>query len=85
MKPQGDGTTRISGLLTDGCANRLATALNAITNPRRDHLTPAPCGCVPDETGAYAESCGDLECPGRDAHHGEFDDPASDDATGTSD
>ncbi|WP_343995757.1 HNH endonuclease signature motif containing protein [Nocardioides dubius] len=68
LKPQGDGTTRISGLLTDGCANRLATALNAITNPRRDHLTPAPCGCAPDETGEYAESCGDLECPGSDTH-----------------
>ncbi|CAM3220227.1 DUF222 domain-containing protein [Nocardioides dubius] len=83
LKPQGDGTTRISGLLTDGCANRLATALNAITNPRRDHLTPAPCGCAPDETGEYAESCGDLECPGHDPHHGEFDEPASDDATGS--
>ncbi|CAM3403918.1 DUF222 domain-containing protein [Nocardioides dubius] len=85
LKPQGDGTTRISGLLTDGCANRLATALNAITNPRRDHLTPAPCGCAPDTDGAYGESCGDLECPGHDPHHGKFDDPtsgASDDPTG---
>ncbi|MFS3127548.1 DUF222 domain-containing protein [Nocardioides sp. Bht2] len=69
LKPQGDGTTRISGLLTDLCANRLATALNAITNPRRDRLAPPPCGCVPADDGRYADSCGDLECPGRDPHH----------------
>ncbi|MFS3130111.1 DUF222 domain-containing protein [Nocardioides sp. Bht2] len=73
LKPQGDGTTRITGLLTDGCANRLATALNAITNPRRDHLSgghfdPAPCGCQPDGAGKYGESCGDLDCPGHDPH-----------------
>ncbi|GAA1100870.1 hypothetical protein GCM10009668_18690 [Nocardioides dubius] len=86
LKPQGDGTTRISGLLTDGCANRLATALNAITNPRRDHLTPAPCGCAPDTDGTYRESCGDLECPGHDPHHGTFADAPGgrrDDTTGT--
>ncbi|WP_415630000.1 DUF222 domain-containing protein, partial [Nocardioides dubius] len=83
LKPQGDGTTRISGLLTDGCANRLATALNAITNPRRDHLTPAPCGCASDADGTYRESCGDLECPVRDPHNGTFDDAASDGATGS--
>lgn len=35
LKPQGDGTTRISGLLPDPVATRLATYLHAFTNPRR--------------------------------------------------
>lgn len=74
--PQGDGTTRITGLLTDHCANRLATVLNAFTNPRRDPLAPAPCGCTVTDDGHYGEACGDLECPGRDPHHGVFDSPS---------
>ncbi|MCL2613943.1 MAG: HNH endonuclease, partial [Nocardioidaceae bacterium] len=34
FKAQGDGTTRITGLIPDGEANRLETYLNAYTSPR---------------------------------------------------
>ncbi|MCL2613826.1 MAG: 13E12 repeat family protein, partial [Nocardioidaceae bacterium] len=34
FKPQGDGTTRIAGLIPDAEANRLETYLNAYTSPR---------------------------------------------------
>ena len=35
LRPCGDGTTRISGLLPDAAATRLATYLEAFTNPRK--------------------------------------------------
>jgi hypothetical protein len=37
MRRQGDGTTRISGLVPDAVANRFATYLEAFTNPRAQH------------------------------------------------
>ena len=36
LRRVGDGTTRLSGLLPDAAATRLATYLDAFTNPRRD-------------------------------------------------
>jgi hypothetical protein len=36
LRALGDGTTRISGLIPDASAARLATYLHAFTNPRRD-------------------------------------------------
>ncbi|MCW2739010.1 HNH endonuclease signature motif containing protein, partial [Nocardioides sp.] len=43
MRRQGDGTTRISALVSDATATRLATYLEAFTNPRasRDDQAPA--------------------------------------------
>jgi hypothetical protein len=43
LRALGDGTTRITGLIPDGSAARLATYLHAFTNPRRD-TDPAPAG-----------------------------------------
>ncbi|CAN5359812.1 HNH endonuclease signature motif containing protein [soil metagenome] len=40
LRRQGDGTTRISGLLPDAIADRLATYLEAFTNPRQQPATP---------------------------------------------
>ncbi|HWJ82294.1 MAG TPA: DUF222 domain-containing protein [Nocardioides sp.] len=40
FKPQGDGTTRISGLLPDSSAARLRTYLEAFTSPRNPTGTP---------------------------------------------
>ncbi|HTW16824.1 MAG TPA: DUF222 domain-containing protein [Nocardioides sp.] len=40
LRALGDGTTRISGLIPDASAARLATYLHAFTNPRRDDTTP---------------------------------------------
>ncbi|WP_244928300.1 HNH endonuclease signature motif containing protein [Nocardioides sp. W7] len=40
LKSLGDGTTRISGLIPDASAARLATYLHAFTNPRRDDSAP---------------------------------------------
>jgi len=37
LSPQGDGTTRITGLIPDLSAAVLSRALEAYTNPRRDH------------------------------------------------
>jgi hypothetical protein len=42
LRALGDGTTRISGLIPDASAARLATYLHAFTNPRRDDSTSAP-------------------------------------------
>ena len=44
FKPQGDGTTRISGLLPDSSATRLKTYLEAYTSPRNPANTPAGAG-----------------------------------------
>ena len=41
LRPLGDGTTRLSGLIPDATAHRLATYLQAFTNPRKD-LTQEP-------------------------------------------
>lgn len=38
LRRLGNGTTRISGILPDAAATRLATYLEAYANPRRDHL-----------------------------------------------
>ena len=44
FKPQGDGITRISGLLPDAAATRLRTYLEAYTSPRNPTNTPAGTG-----------------------------------------
>jgi hypothetical protein len=44
FKPQGDGTTRISGLLPDASATRLKTYLEAYTSPRNPANTPPGTG-----------------------------------------
>ncbi|HTW15583.1 MAG TPA: DUF222 domain-containing protein [Nocardioides sp.] len=41
LRALGDGTTRITGLIPDASAARLATYLHAFTNPRRDDTDPA--------------------------------------------
>ena len=40
--PHGDGTTRLSGLIPDAAATRLATYLEAYANPRRDMVDADP-------------------------------------------
>ena len=40
MRRLGDGTTRISGVVPDAVATRLATYLHAFTNPRAQHEEP---------------------------------------------
>ncbi|WP_244929316.1 HNH endonuclease signature motif containing protein [Nocardioides sp. W7] len=42
LRSLGDGTTRITGLIPDATAARLATYLHAFTNPRRDDADPEP-------------------------------------------
>ena len=42
MRRQGDGTTRLSALLPDAMATRLATYLEAYANPRRDERRSSP-------------------------------------------
>ncbi|GAA3816222.1 HNH endonuclease signature motif containing protein [Nocardioides panacisoli] len=44
FKPQGDGTTRLSGLLPDSAATRLKTYLDAYTSPRNPKNTPTGAG-----------------------------------------
>jgi hypothetical protein len=55
MRRQGDGTTRISGLVPDAVANRFATYLEAFTNPRAQR----------DGTGAGADPLTRLPYPKR--------------------
>lgn len=50
LRRLGNGTTRISGILPDAVATRLATYLEAHANPRRDHL-PSP-DDAPDDAAA---------------------------------
>lgn len=42
LRRMGDGTTRVSGLIPDASATRLATCLEAYANPRRDVVDPDP-------------------------------------------
>ncbi|WP_028471535.1 HNH endonuclease signature motif containing protein [Nocardioides alkalitolerans] len=65
LSPQGDGTTRITGLIPDLSAAVLSRALEAYTNPRRDHhasgTTGAAAGHGPDGAGttsAVADGAG---------------------------
>ena len=44
LRPLGDGTTRITGLLPDPVAVRLRTFLDAITSPRRRHSSEPASG-----------------------------------------
>ena len=44
LKPEGDGTTRITGLVPDSSATRLKTYLEAYTSPRNPNNTPAGTG-----------------------------------------
>ncbi len=54
LRAQGDGTTRITGLIPDAAAARLATYLHAFTNPRRSEgLSPFAPG-EPSEPGPHA-------------------------------
>jgi len=59
LSPQGDGTTRITGLIPDLSAAVLSRALEAYTNPRRDHhgahtTSAAARATGPTTTGAAA-------------------------------
>ena len=57
----GDGTTRISGLLPDAEAARLATYLHAFTNPRRDEAGVQVRSAVPYGHRAARAFCQFLE------------------------
>lgn len=50
LRRLGNGTTRISGILPDAVATRLAIYLEAHANPRRDHL-PSPDDAPHDAAG----------------------------------
>lgn len=54
---RGDGTTRITGLLPDAAATRLATYLHAFTNPRRNQQQVADCD-APGAGGGGAGGAG---------------------------
>ncbi|WP_182525573.1 HNH endonuclease signature motif containing protein [Nocardioides dongkuii] len=53
LRRRGDGTTRISGLLPDAAAHRLATYLESFTNPRKDTGGTATAG-----VGSYSRRLG---------------------------
>jgi hypothetical protein len=55
MRRAGDGTTRISALVPDAVATRLATYLEAFTNPRKS----------PDDTAVSGDPCDRLPYPRR--------------------
>lgn len=57
LKPLPDGTTRLSGLLPNATAHRLATYLEAFTNPRKTDGTTVPAGA-----GSYAHRLGQAFC-----------------------
>ncbi len=63
LRRVGDGTTRIAGLLPDAAATRLATYLEAFTNPRKDTdvATPAE-GRDPLARLAYPRRLGEAFC-----------------------
>ncbi len=61
LRSMGDGTTRISGLLPDADAARLATYLHAFTNPRRDEAGVQVRSTVPYGHRAARAFCQFLE------------------------
>lgn len=72
LKPLGDGTTRLSGVIPNASADRLATYLHAFTNPRKPDGTSAEAF-----TGSYPRRLGQAFCqllesidPGRLPQHG---------------
>ncbi len=74
MRSLGDGTTRVSALIPDAAAARLATYLHAFTNPRRDPSprSDAPVWTVPYGRRSAEAFCQLLECvdPARLPVHG---------------
>lgn len=54
LRRVGDGTTRLSALLPDAVATRLAHYLEAFANPRRDGVPPVAAGDGPRGDGATA-------------------------------
>ncbi|MEI5674416.1 MULTISPECIES: HNH endonuclease signature motif containing protein [unclassified Nocardioides] len=72
LRACGDGTTRISALIPDASAARLATYLHAFTNPRRDTDDETPVERAPSGRQAAAAFCQLLEAvdPGRLPLHG---------------
>ncbi|WP_165354208.1 HNH endonuclease signature motif containing protein [Nocardioides glacieisoli] len=76
LRRLGDGTTRVSGLIPDASATRLATYLEAYANPRRDvvdadpTIDPVPCLPYPRHLGdAFCQLIGALD-PKRLPVHG---------------
>ncbi len=61
LRRVGDGTTRLSGLLPDAAATRLATYLEAFTNPRQQ-AGPADAGRDPLRRPAYPRRLGAAFC-----------------------
>ncbi|HEY0888449.1 MAG TPA: DUF222 domain-containing protein [Nocardioides sp.] len=57
LKPLPDGTTRLSGILPNATAHRLATYLEAFTNPRKTDGTTTQAG-----TGSYPHRLGQAFC-----------------------
>lgn len=79
LRRVGDGTTRLSGLIPDAAATRLATHLEAFTNPRKDSPAVGGAGEVRDPLvrPAYPRRLGQAFCqllevldPGRIPLHG---------------
>ncbi|WP_028474855.1 HNH endonuclease signature motif containing protein [Nocardioides alkalitolerans] len=71
LSPQGDGTTRITGLIPDLSAAVLSRALKAYTNPRRDHhdagttgTAAGPDGACPADGAGPADSAGPADGAG---------------------
>lgn len=65
LRRQGDGTTRISGLLPDAAATRLATYLESFTNPRlatSDDAYDRAAGKDPLTRTAYPHRLGEAFC-----------------------
>lgn len=59
LRPLGDGTTRLSGVLPDAQASRLKTYLEAFTSPRR---APAGEPQAPDDRMPYSRRVGHAFC-----------------------
>jgi hypothetical protein len=57
LRRRGDGTTRIGGILPDAVATRLATYLEAFTNPRKSHTAGDPLDRLP-----YPRRLGEAFC-----------------------
>ncbi|WP_157571620.1 HNH endonuclease signature motif containing protein [Nocardioides alkalitolerans] len=58
LRAQGDGTTRITGVLPDLSAAVLSRALDAYTNPRRDHHATDPASAPADPSSGAGVGAG---------------------------
>ncbi|HET7682882.1 MAG TPA: DUF222 domain-containing protein [Marmoricola sp.] len=74
LRPMGDGTTRLSGLIPEAAGSRLRTYLEAFTSPRR---AEADGPLAPDDRRPYGRRLGEAFCallehldPAKLPHHG---------------